>query len=164
MENQYSDAIDSITNIEPSQWWFCESRSAILLGFTFFNDDGHIPAEAGTIFPDRLKLSKFITDLQKGKASTMGLVKIELLDVTDESPNRLMLYSQVQGRHGTYKQDGSIVQCKRRVFSKYSVSALLCPIFISSCIVLLIFSSHTLPPSTIKVIKIWLQHMNSSSW
>ena len=68
MENQYSDAIDSITNIEPSQWWFCESRLAILLGFTFFNDDGHIPAEAGTIFPNRLKLSKFITDLQKGKA------------------------------------------------------------------------------------------------
>ena len=163
-ETQYSDAIDSITNIGPSQWWFsCESRLAILLGFTFFNDDDLLPAESGTIYPDRLKLSKFITDLQKGKA-TMGLVKTEMLDVNDEAPNTLMLYSQVQGRHGMYKQDGSIVQCKRRVFSKYSVSALSSPIFISSCIVLLIFSSHTLPPSTIKVIKIWLKHMNSSSW
>ena len=165
METQYSDAIDSITNIGPSQWWFsCESRLAILLGFTFFNDDDLLPAESGTIYPDRLKLSKFITDLQKGKA-TMGSVKIGMLDVTDEAPNTLMLYSQVQGQHSMLKQDGSTILCNRRVFSKYSVSPLVSsPIFISSCIVLLIFSSHTLPPSTIKVIKIWLKHMNSSSW
>jgi len=108
IETQYSNAIDSITIIEPSQWWFCESRLAILLGFTFFNDDDLLPAESGTIYPDRLKLSKFISDLQKGKA-TMGLVKKEMLDVTDEAPNMLMLYSQVQGQHNMLKQDGSTI-------------------------------------------------------
>jgi hypothetical protein len=92
------------------------------LGFTFEReDDTMLPEEAGTLFPDRSLLTRFLWNLKLGKA-TIGPAKLGVIDVASTAHNSLYLYCQLHNQITQWKANGDQATNKRRIFCIYTVS------------------------------------------